>query len=216
MSRANPDLKVRIAGFEPFGSLTVNHSMIVVTELEKRFRLRTDCAVSSAVLPTAYESAAQRVGQIVIEDSPQLLILMGVDRQELGIAFERFALNVSDDSSPDNDGETRLGSRVVEGAPDAYRTTLSIEQLLRWSRARGMPTRISNFAGTFVCNHAYFASLHAAAQTASRMQCGLIHFPAESPTQPAHNRPSLSQVIDAMASIVGEAIRLALTDRQLR
>ena len=106
-----------------------------------------------------------------------LVLCLGVAAAREQICLERFALNLDDELSPDNAKQVRNGRRIVRGAPLAYETTLPIMRMLAALKKRGIPARISNHAGTYVCNHVFFAARHEIEKTHKKIPCGLIHMP---------------------------------------
>jgi pyroglutamyl-peptidase len=59
----------------------------------------------------------------------------------------------------------------------AYWSTLPLQQLAQTLRDRGIPSQITNFAGTFVCNHTFYVARHAVEMLGLSAACGLVHIP---------------------------------------
>jgi pyroglutamyl-peptidase len=93
------------------------------------------------------------------------------------ICLERFALNVDDEELPDNSGRVLNGTPIVRGGPAAYESTLPLNRLLKVLRAKGIRANISNHAGTYVCNHAFYVARHESERLRPGMPCGFIHVP---------------------------------------
>jgi pyroglutamyl-peptidase len=45
-------------------------------------------------------------------------------------------------------------------------------------QGRDIPVKISNHAGTYICNHLFYAARHFLEQRATPIPCGFIHVPA--------------------------------------
>jgi pyroglutamyl-peptidase len=96
---------------------------------------------------------------------------------------------------------------VVPEGPAAYFSTLPIKALAHDLRGSGIAAAVSNTAGTFVCNHVFYALMHRLATTPALAQArgGFVHVPY-TPEQVAE-RPGTPAM--ALATQV-EGIRLAL------
>ena len=55
---------------------------------------------------------------------------------------------------------------VVSDGPSAYFATLPIKNIVNALHQNGIPAKVSNTAGTFVCNHLMYGVCHYAAQKA--------------------------------------------------
>lgn len=85
------------------------------------------------------------------------------------------AVNIRDARIADNAGNQPRGTFVVDGAPAAYFTTVSAEDMAAQICALNLPSIVSNSAGTFVCNDTMYTLLHHYAD--SDVQVGFIHVP---------------------------------------
>ena len=85
---------------------------------------------------------------------------------------------------PDNGGNQPEDEPVVSDGPSAYFATLPIKNIVNALHQNGIPAKVSNTAGTFVCNHLMYGVCHYAAQKAilRRASCTF--------------RTSASQVVD--------------------
>jgi pyroglutamyl-peptidase len=89
------------------------------------------------------------------------------------------------------------GETILEGAPDLYETPAPLAALRDRLLAEGAAARISDDAGTYVCNHAYFTALHAIAQRALPTRCLFMHLPPASAAFP------LQRQITAVETVLG-------------
>lgn len=112
------------------------------------------------------------------------MICLGLAGGRTEITPERVAINVDDARIPDNAGRQPVDSAVHAGGPAAYFSTLPIKAMVRDMRAQGVPAAVSNTAGTFVCNHIFYALMHHLATRrcgvsgAGVVRGGFIHVPA--------------------------------------
>ena len=104
---------------------------------------------------------------------------------------ERVAINCMDARIADNTGFQPDEQPVIAGAPAAYFSTLPVKALTAAIREAGIPSEVSNSAGTFVCNALYYRVLHFAAQEQPRLGACFLHVPAM-PEQVADGAPCMT------------------------
>ncbi len=73
------------------------------------------------------------------------------------------AINCDDARIADNAGRQPIDAAVVVGGPAAYFSTLPIKAIVRSLRDAGVPAAVSGTAGSFVCNHVFYALMHSLA-----------------------------------------------------
>ena len=174
---------ILLTGFEPFGGETTNPSWTARGGGVRhpagggpRRRRRWNCRVSLAQSVTVLEEALERY-------SPELVICVGQAGGRPRISLERVAINCDDARIPDNAGNRPVDEEVVAGGPAAYFSSLPVKAALAALRAAGIPAEVSQTAGTYVCNHIFYALMHSlntdsaprqrgAASSMSRMRPG--------------------------------------------
>ena len=175
-------MNVLLTGFEPFDKDPLNPSWEVARALD-RWRPATPasaggaCTVRAVQLPCVFGDAIARLQQAVAQWQPTLVICLGLAGGRTEITPERVAINVDDARIPDNAGRQPVDTAVHAGGPAAYFTTLPIKAMVRDMRAQGVPAAVSNTAGTFVCNHIFYALMHHLATGAGGVRGGFIHVP---------------------------------------
>jgi pyroglutamyl-peptidase len=68
--------------------------------------------------------------------------------------------------------------------------------------AEGIPAAISNTAGTYLCNHVLYATLHHLAARGLSRPAGFIHLPFLPSTVAAHDRDEPSMELSTMIRAV--------------
>ena len=200
-----------LVGFNEFGPIAVNPARLVVEELARRRNgMREDFI--SEVLSTEYLVAGKRIEGLIHERRPQVVIIVGVAAGREAINLERIALNVDDADLPDNAGDRRNGSPNVSHGPLARESTLPLKELQRVLQEHQIPVVISNYAGTFICNHVHYRALHSLAEAGSGAMCGLIHIPlmSELLKPDAPPRPTLprARIVEAVEICLDECERM--------
>ncbi|MCK9526651.1 MAG: pyroglutamyl-peptidase I, partial [Limnochordia bacterium] len=78
---------------------------------------------------------------------------------------------------PDNRNNQPVDVPIVAGAPAAYFSTLPIRAIMEKLHQAGIPSSISNSAGTYVCNHTMYGILHHIAVNELPTMAGFVHIP---------------------------------------
>lgn len=180
-------MRILVTGFNPFRGVRINPSELVVKALAQRtlqFSKRYPALeIITAILPTEYIAATRLLRSLMRTTRPDGVICLGVASRRERISLERVALNWDDDPTPDNAGRIRRGRRIAPGGPDVYWSTLPLDPMREALRKHGIKSYVSNHAGTFVCNHAFYVARKEAARRPRPIPCGFIHLPGHLPGQ---------------------------------
>ncbi|MBU6260025.1 MAG: pyroglutamyl-peptidase I [Burkholderiales bacterium] len=179
--------RILVSGFEPFGGDRVNPSWLVAQALQGRsiggarvVAMRLPCVFGAAVEAI---DAAQRLYR------PRIVLALGLAAGRAELCCERVAINVDDARIADNAGRRRIDEPVVAGGPAAYFSTLPIKAMVAAMADAGLPAAVSQTAGTFVCNHVFYALMHGLRRRRA-VRGGFMHVPLL-PAQAA-GRPALA------------------------
>ena len=187
---------VLLTGFEPFDGAADNPSRAAVLALAAA-PPPPGTRIVAEILPVSYAHAADALRSAVRRHRPDILIAVGLAGGRAEISVERVAINVDDARIADNDGTRRIDTPVIEGGPAAYFSTLPIKAVAAAIRAAGVPARVSQTAGTFLCNHVFYQACHLAEAEAAGMRVGFLHVPwlpeqaADHPGEPSMALASL-------------------------
>ena len=200
---------VLITGFEPFDQDTINPAWEVARALDGR--VVGDATVRALQLPCVFGRAAAQLEQALHQWRPQLVLALGLAGGRSEITPERVAVNVDDARIADNAGQQPIDTAVIPAAPVAYFSTLPIKAIVRDLRAAGIPAAVSNTAGTFVCNHVFFALMHQLAQVPrdSAARGGFIHLPYL-PEQAVRYPGAPGMALATQVQAIEQAVRTAL------
>jgi pyroglutamyl-peptidase len=166
-------MRALVTGFEPFGEEAVNPALEALARLPQHLG---DLSVATCVLPTAFGRALEVLDRVLMRHEPDIVLGLGLAGGRAALSLERVAINVDDARIADNDGERPIDCPVVAGGPAAHFTTLPIKTIAAALREAGLPAVVSNTAGTFVCNHVFYYTLHRAAMR-PQMRAGFLHLP---------------------------------------
>ena len=161
-----------ITGFDPFGGETVNPAWEAVSRLPDTiggYRL------TKLQIPTVFAKAAEQVLAVARSDAPDVILCVGQAGGREAVTPERIAINCMDARIPDNAGNQPREKPVIPGGPDGIFSTVPAREMADAIEEAGIPGKVSNSAGTFVCNDTLYRLLHHYAATCVRV--GFIHVP---------------------------------------
>lgn len=194
---------ILLTGFEPFEGARVNPSWEVAQALDGE-RI-VDALVQSERLPCVFGEASRQLEALLIKRRPTLVLCLGLAGGRAAVTVERVAINVDDARIPDNAGRKPEDVPIVPDGPAAYFSTLPVKAIVQALRGVGIPAAVSDSAGTFVCNHVFYALMHHLVRRLSGSRGGFIHLPYL-PEQTLE-RPELPSMALTMQV---DAVRLAL------
>ena len=188
-----------ITGFDPFGGETVNPAWEAVSRLPDTiggYRL------TKLQIPTVFAKAAEQVLAAAGEDAPDVILCVGQAGGREAVTPERVAINCMDARIPDNAGNQPREKPVIPGGADGIFSTVPVRDMAEAIEKAELPGRVSNTAGTFVCNDTLYRLLHHYAGTAVRV--GFIHVP-QLPEQAKAGGASmpLEDIIQGLSAAIG-------------
>ena len=189
-------MKILVTGFEPFGGESTNPSWEAVSALPDTV---AGAEIIKLEIPTVFGRSADVVRAAIIQHDPDVVISVGQAGGRLTVSPERVAINVDDGRIPDNDGYQPIDTAIREDGPAAYFTSLPVKAMVTAMRKAGIPSLVSNTAGTYVCNHIMYQVLYLIDHEFPGKRGGFIHVPY-SPQQVASQPPQPSMGIDDMAT----------------
>ncbi len=162
---------VLVTGFEPFGGYASNPSADIARGLDGR-RV-AGVAVVGRVLPVDMARLDAALAAALRGLDPVAVILLGLAAGEPVIRHERVAVNLADFSIPDNAGSRHVDEPLDARGPAALKSRLPLRGIQAGLLAAGIPARLSETAGTYLCN----AAMYRALAKLPRVACGFIHLP---------------------------------------
>lgn len=198
---------VLLTGFEPFGGESVNPSWEAARRLDGE--AIAGHRVVARCLPVEFGRSIAMLESALDELRPRLTLCVGQAGGRDAFCLERVAINLDDARIPDNAGHQPIDTAIIQGAPAAHFARLPLKAMLAAVRATGIPARISQTAGTFVCNHVFYGLMNAL-QARPGTRGGFIHIPY-CPEQTAYHRDAPYLPLDAVVVALRAAIHAALT-----
>ena len=194
-------VRVLVTGFEPFAGASSNPSQAVVERLS--LMMIPGVELHCSVLPVEFGRSAAVLTGLIDELTPRVVLALGQAEGRSKITPERVASNLDDARIADNVGNQRVDAAIVRGGPAAYFSTLPVKKVVHALDANGIPAAISTTAGTFVCNHVFYAMQHHC--VGRGISSGFIHMPLMD--QQAQEFPDLPTLaLDTLVAGVRTAI----------
>ena len=190
---------ILLTGFEPFGNATSNPSSEIVKQI-------SGDNIVTAILPVAYTKSADRLLSLIEEHQPDVVICLGQAEGRTAITPERVAINLDDARLADNEGVLRNDVKILDDGPDAYFSTLPINDIVAAIKAQGIPAAVSLSAGAFLCNHVFYMAQNKFVD--SDVRSGFVHVPlmdsqaTEFPGLPTMPLDQMVTAVRAMLEVV--------------
>ncbi len=195
-------MRLLVTGFEPFDNESINPSKEVLNLLVPEEGIE----IVTAVLPVVRFESLKRMEEKINEVKPDLILSIGQAGGRNCLSVERIGINCDDYRIPDAAGNQPCDEKIAEDGPDAYFATLPIRKMTEAASAAGIPAVISDTAGTYVCNHVLYGTLHMCHEKYPHIRCGFIHVPYLPAQCAGKNAPSMS--LNDIAAGIQCAIRV--------
>ncbi len=198
---------ILLTGFEPFGGEAANPSWAAARSAAVLLQSE-GLDVRAVELPCVFGESVTVLEDAMERFRPELVLCAGQAGGRARISLERVAINCDDARIPDNAGNRPVDEPVVRGGPAAYFTSLPVKAALAALTAEQIPAEVSQSAGTYVCNHVFYALMHAL-RLRPGTRGGFVHVPYEDAQLPAgSSTPSLpaQQMAAALAVVVRTAL----------
>ena len=199
-------MKVLVTGFEPFGAHSENSSWEVARRVSPCVN-GVDVAVEQ--LPVSFRRVEAVLRDAVNRHCPEVLIMLGQSALTDRVKLERVALNMMDSKMGDNNGYKPSEEAIYEGENNALFTTMPIKRLYQAITEQGIPAKISNSAGLYVCNRTYYGALRLCNEKAIRAI--FVHLPlfeGQITSNSEAKKMPLSDMVSAIEIIINEVTKI--------
>lgn len=188
-------MKILLTGFDPFGGEKINPAQEAVNKVSNNIN---GAEVIKLIIPTVYEKSLTAIDEAIKKHNPDIVISIGQAGGRFDITPERVAININDFRIKDNEGNQPVDEPIREDGKAAYFSNLPVKGIVKHLNENGIPSTLSNTAGTFVCNHVMYGVLYMIDKKYPHMKGGFIHIPYEtSQVMNKKNTPfmSLDQIV---------------------
>ena len=165
-------MRILLTGFEAFGGESINSSQETAMAVSC-----DDIDIVHRILPVSFKRSGKAVCELIDDTEPDVVIMLGQSGKTDCIKIERIAVNMMDAKKPDNDGYTPDEESIISDGPSAYFSSISVKHLRNQLDENGIPAKVSNSAGLYVCNTAYFNALHHISILGEDIKAVFVHLP---------------------------------------
>lgn len=177
--------RVLLTAFEPYDDWQENASWLALVDLTHWYDGPIEIATRRYPVELGEMSKRLRAD---LQSDYDLAIHVGQSPGSTTIQLEAVALNMRSD-----------GSTIMTDAPDAYRSPLPLDHASRQMNSAGMPTVVSNHAGTYLCNAALYLSQHYSHSFSMQTKSLFVHLPI-TPAQSAKQAQQLASMSTPLSS----------------
>lgn len=168
------DRPALVTGFAPYAGRGRNPAADIAQELDGS-RIAA-VKVVGRLLPVTLAEISARAKSLLDELKPRVVVSVGLWPGEAVLRIERVALNLADFEIPDNEGRMACDEPLLGNGSAAMLATLPLRKIEAAMLAAGIPSRLSNSAGSFLCNACLYSFL-SAAEEGPNTRCGFVHVP---------------------------------------
>lgn len=157
-----PRPRLLLTAFEPFGGRRTNRSQTLLEQAARALQRDAEVRLATRLLPVDFARLPGAVGRALtaFRGGPDALVMLGESGDAGSLRLERLAVNRIDARIPDNAGRQPAGVPVATPGPSAYLTSAKLPAALAAARREDPGAQISDHAGRFACNAAYYLALH--------------------------------------------------------
>lgn len=167
-------MKILITGFDPFGGESVNPALEAVKAMKDEI---AGAQIVKLEIPTVFNKSIAKVREAMDREHPDVVVSVGQAGGRFCVTPERVAINVSDGRIADNEGYQPIDEPIFADGDAAYFSNLPVKAMVEAIKAKGLPSELSNSAGTYVCNHVMYGVLYHIHKDFPGVRGGFIHVP---------------------------------------
>lgn len=197
-------MKLLLTGFEPFGKQTINSSEEVVKRLKSEHFEAVE--LSTTILDVERYKGCAKLLEVFSEVKPDAVLTLGEGGTYSVIHIERVLINLLDSKMLDNGKHTATDEAINPNGPGAYFTTLPARKIDESLCEKGIPSKLSLTAGSYICNQVAYLLLDHITQNKLDVPVGLMHLPYL-PVQAAQYKNCASMDLEVMCAGVRTTIQ---------
>ena len=149
--------KLLLTAFTPFDGERINPALEAVKLVKDKIG---NLEIVKLEVPTVFGKSIETVREAIEREKPDFVLSIGQAGGRAEITPERVAINLDDARIPDNEGNQPIDEPISPDGENAYFSTLPVKAMVEAIRKEGLPSSLSNSAGTYVCNHLMYGVLY--------------------------------------------------------
>jgi len=208
------DSTILLTGFEPYGGMSTNPAYATMRALDGE--TISGHLIAGRPLPVSIARIGTAIDEVLAECRPRAVISLGLARGEPVVRLERLGLNLADFELSDNEGLTSRDEPLSHEGAAARWASLPLRRIESALLAKGIPARMSESAGTYLCNACLYTFLERLDGQA--VPCGFIHLPmtpdlaAEAIARRRHDGMDRSLPPSMSLDLIIAAVRIAIAE----
>jgi pyroglutamyl-peptidase len=212
MSKSHPT--VLLTGFEPYGGMSTNPAYATMRALDGE--TIAGHRIAGRPLPVSIARIGTAIDEVLAQCQPRAVISLGLARGEPVVRLERLGMNLADFDLSDNEGLTSRDEPLSHQGAAARWASLPLRRIESALLANGIPARMSETAGTYLCNACLYTFLERLDGQA--VSCGFIHLPmtpdlaAEAIARRRHDGMDRSLPPSMSLDLIIAAVRIAIAE----
>ena len=168
-------MRVLLTGFEPFGGSDINSSWETAYHIGQLAISGVEMKIVQ--LPVSFIGSGKLIRKLLQTYKPDALVMLGQRGKGQNIDIERIAVNMMDSVNPDNDGFHPQEQPIINDGISAYFSNVPVKALKDALLKMDIPSKVSNSAGLYVCNCAYYNALSEIYEKGLSTKSVFVHLP---------------------------------------
>ncbi len=200
-------MKILFTGFDPFGGEPINPSWEAVKNMKDSIG---SADIIKIMIPTVFKKSLEVIEEAIEKYKPDAIVSVGQAGGRFDITPERVAINIDDARIKDNEGNQPIDNKIFDDGQPAYFSSLPVKAIVKYIKDSGIPSSVSNTAGTFVCNHVMYGVLYLIDKKYPGIRSGFIHVPyitsqiIKKPNQPSLSLNDITKSLELSAKAIVE------------
>ncbi|MGW7798997.1 pyroglutamyl-peptidase I [Staphylococcus xylosus] len=209
-------MRILITGFDPFGGEETNPALEAVKLLPDNIEGHT---IDKLEIPTVFHKSKHVLEVRMKQYDYDIVLAIGQAGGRFELTPERVGINVDDGRIADNESQQPIDECIQQDGAATYFSNLPVKRMTEAIKANGVPARLSNTAGTFVCNHILYQLGYLHATQFPHIKFGFIHVPfipeqvVDKPEKPSMSVETIRKGLNAALEAIIESdedIKVAL------
>ncbi len=209
-------MKILVTGFDPFGGEEINPALEAVKLLPNEIETHQ---IDKIEIPTVFNKSKEIIVNKLKQEQYDVVLAIGQAGGRFELTPERVGINIDDARIPDNEGNQPIDEVIQSSGDAAYFSNLPVKRMTEAIKSAGVPARLSNTAGTFVCNYILYQLGFLQATQFPNIKFGFIHVPfipqqvTDKPEKPSMSIQTIAEGLEAALKAIIESdedIKIAL------
>lgn len=173
----------------PFGGRELNPTDRLIRALQhNEVPYPANLLVDHILLPVTFRESFLSLQEKITQMNPDVVICLGQAAGRAEINLESVAVNCIHADIPDNEGLKPENEMINHLGMPSYLSTLPLQGIEGALKDAGIPVKVSQCAGKYVCNYLFYRLMETNQDTLRL--CGFIHVPIL-PEQVRNDEPSM-------------------------